>query len=75
MNPYAKFPSLQTQSKRRSAAIDSKFFFVTFPSEETHGVWPEKLVRIDPKNKFALEAKFGMKWYSCRIECQGKNEF
>ena len=37
MNPYVKFASSHGQSKRRTAAVDSKFFFVTFPSEETHG--------------------------------------
>ena len=72
MNPCAKFPSSHTQSKRGTAVVDSKFFFVVFPNEETHGVWPEKLIRVDRKNKFAFEAKFGTKWYSCHIEYQGK---
>ena len=73
MNPYAKFTSPHGQLKRRAAAVDSKFFFITFPSEGTHGVWPEKFVRVDGKNKFSFEAKFGTKWYSCRIDYQGKS--
>ena len=37
MNSYAKFTSSHRQSKRRTVVVDSKFFFVTFPSEEIHG--------------------------------------
>ena len=40
---------------------------VKFPSEGTHGVWPENLIRLKEGDKFAFQAKHGQKWFDCVV--------
>jgi hypothetical protein len=58
-----------TVSKRQKTTTSQRYCLVLFPSEGTHGIWPECLIR--KKGQFNFEAKFGKQWYECRIELEG----
>lgn len=56
-------------SKRNGSSSMSRYCFVFFPMEKTHGIWPERLIRA--RGRFSFEAKHGNRWYECRIEREG----
>jgi hypothetical protein len=58
-----------TISKRSKINKPERFCSVSFPSEGTHGIWRQKLIRS--KGRYDFEAKFGKKWFECRIEKEG----
>jgi hypothetical protein len=61
--------TISTVSKRSKAIIPERFCLVSFLSEGTHGIWPETLIRT--KGQFGFEAKYGKKWFECRVEKEG----
>ncbi len=61
--------TISAASKRSKATKLERFCLVSFPSEGTHGVWRENLIRT--KDKFGFEAKYGEQWYECRVDMQG----
>ncbi|CAF3300774.1 unnamed protein product [Rotaria sp. Silwood2] len=65
-------PKTYCLSKRQKADTASRYCFVSFPSEGTHGIWPDHLIR--GKGRFGFEAKFGKQWFECRIEKEGSME-
>ncbi len=58
-----------TVSKHSKMIIPERYCLVSFPSEGTHGIWPESLIRT--KGQFGFEAKFGKNWFECRVETEG----
>ncbi|CAF4277865.1 unnamed protein product [Rotaria sp. Silwood2] len=64
--------TMSTASKRSKTIEPEHFCFVSFPSEGTHGIWPENLIRT--KGRFGFQAKFGEQWYECRVEMEGTKE-
>ena len=54
-------------TRRKELTLMSVYCLVKFPSEETHGVWPENLIRRKEGDKFAFQAKHGQKWFDCVV--------
>ena len=49
--------------------LTGPYCLVSFPTEGTHGVWPEYLIRRSGRCGF--KAKFGKEWFKCIIEEEG----
>ncbi|CAF1538688.1 unnamed protein product [Adineta ricciae] len=64
IDPNIDFYSSLSKLPRLIPIIAAKF-----PTEGTHGVWPEYLIRRDGRCGF--KAKFGKEWFECRVENEG----
>lgn len=53
-------------------SINSNYCLVFFPMEGTHGIWPQHLIRST--GRFSFEAKYGTRWFDCRIEKEGEKQ-
>lgn len=67
-NSTNKSSELKKQKQRNN---DDRHCLVFFSQENSHGIWPQRLIR--PKGRFGFEAKYGIKWFECKIEKEGKS--
>lgn len=65
-NPYEKY---YRTTNSTNAKPTERQCLVLFPSEGTHGIWPESLIR--QKGRFGFEAKYGKQWFQCQVEKEG----
>jgi hypothetical protein len=62
-------PKNYNVTKGSKTNMTQRHCLVSFPSEGTHGIWPQHLIRS--KGQFSYEAKFGKQWFACRVESEG----
>lgn len=67
------YVNVSTASKKQQSKTDNLYCFIHFPKENTHGVWPQGLIR--QKGSFSFEAKYGTKWFECKIEKEGNRRY
>ena len=61
-----------TLKKQHQRNTDDRHCFVFFPRENSHGIWPQSLIR--QKGRFGFEAKYEITWFEYKIEKEGKSK-
>lgn len=62
--------TVRRMNNTATALMGKRHCLLFFPKEDTHGIWPDHLIRS--RGRFGFEAKHGKEWFECRIEKEGE---